>query len=218
MFTGIIQALGSVENLQPRQGDIRLTVNVGKLDMQDVALGDSIAVNGVCLTVIEFDHSRFSADVSVETIRRTGFQNYQASQPVNLEKAMLPTSRMGGHIVSGHVDGIGTILSIQKLARAVEIWIEAPVELGKYLATKGSVTIDGTSLTVNEVKDNQFLLTLIPHTMQETIIQHYQPQTLVNIEVDVIARYVERLLQSKQTAESTSKIDTQFLAQHGYFK
>lgn len=219
MFTGIIQALGNVESLLAKEGDIRLTVNVGKLDMSDVALGDSIAVNGVCLTVVEFDSKCFSADVSLETIRRTGFQNYQPGQQANLEKAMLPTSRMGGHIVSGHVDGVGRIVSLQQQARAVEIWVQAPDELGKYLAEKGSVTVDGTSLTVNAVDGAKFLLTLIPHTMQETIIQHYKPGTLVNLEVDVIARYVERLLMAgKEDSTTKSGIDTQFLAEHGYFK
>ncbi|WP_438865265.1 riboflavin synthase [Neptunicella sp.] len=220
MFTGIIAATGKIESLQNNGTDVRLRVNVGKLDMADVALGDSIATNGVCLTVVEFDSQHFSADVSSETITRSGFAHYANGQGVNLEKAMLPTSRFGGHIVSGHVDGVGEVKSIDDKGKAVEIWINAPTNLARYIAEKGSITVDGVSLTVNQVDGAAFRLTLVPHTMQETIIGSYQPGSKVNLEVDVIARYLERLMLGDKAAESTAKNDISlaFLAEHGYLK
>jgi riboflavin synthase len=218
MFTGIIEALGTVSKMEPRGGDVRLTVSVGKLDMSDVALGDSIAVNGVCLTAVEFSSNYFCADVSTETIKRTGFADYSAGQNVNLEKALMATSRLGGHIVSGHVDGLGKVLSINQQARAIEIWIKAEDNLARYLAEKGSITVDGVSLTVNDVNGSEFMLTLIPHTLQETIIQHYNVGTRVNLEVDVIARYVERLILGDKAAvkDEKSDISMAMLAENGY--
>jgi len=219
MFTGIIEATGFIENLESVAGDVRLKVNTGKLDMSDVALGDSIATNGVCLTVVEFSDSFFCADVSSETIKRTGFANYGKGQQVNLEKALQVSDRLGGHIVSGHVDGIGEVISIQQNARAVEIWIKAPDELARYLAEKGSITLDGVSLTINAINGAQFMLTLVPHTMQETNIGTYQIGSKVNLEVDVIARYLERLLLGDKAAQAQeSDISMEFLAEHGYLK
>lgn len=219
MFTGIIEATGFIETLEPVAGDVRLKVNTGKLDMSDVALGDSIATNGVCLTVVEFSDAFFCADVSSETIKRTGFANYAKGQKVNLEKALQVSDRLGGHIVSGHVDGIGEVISIQQNARAVEIWVKAPDELARYLAEKGSITVDGVSLTINAINGAQFMLTLVPHTMQETNIGTYQAGTKVNLEVDVIARYLERLLLGDKAAEpAESDISMEFLAEHGYLK
>lgn len=218
MFTGIIEALGTVSKMEARGGDVRLTVSTGKLDMGDVLLGDSIAVNGVCLTVVEFASDYFCADVSTETIKRSGFANYSAGQKVNLEKALLATSRLGGHIVSGHVDGLGEVLSINKQARAIEVWIKAQDTLARYLAEKGSITVDGVSLTVNDVNGSEFMLTLIPHTLQETIIQDYKVGTCVNLEVDVIARYVERLVLGDKAAikNEKSNISMAMLAENGY--
>lgn len=218
MFTGIIEALGTVSRMEPRGGDVRLTVSTGKLDMSDVNLGDSIAVNGVCLTVVEFSADYFCADVSTETVKRTGFAEYNAGQSVNLEKALLATSRLGGHIVSGHVDGLGKVLSISPQARSIEIWIKAEDSLARYLAEKGSITVDGVSLTVNDVNGAEFMLTLIPHTLQETIIQHYKVGTKVNLEVDVIARYVERLVLGDKAAIKNEKSDISLslLAESGY--
>ncbi|MDN4503235.1 riboflavin synthase [Alteromonadaceae bacterium BrNp21-10] len=219
MFTGIIAATGTIQHMHNSGTDIRLQVSTGKLDMADVALGDSIATNGVCLTVVEFSPTHFSADVSAETIKRTGFAHYKNGLPVNLEKAMLPTSRFGGHIVSGHVDGVGKVKSIHDLGKAIEIWLDAPIELAKYIAEKGSITVDGVSLTVNEVNGSQFRLTLVPHTMQETIIGHYKVGTAVNLEVDVIARYLERLMLGNKAADpQTNDISLNFLAEHGYIK
>ncbi|WP_026376968.1 riboflavin synthase [Aestuariibacter salexigens] len=219
MFTGIIEATGTITQLTHRGEDIRLTVDTGKLDMSDVELGDSIATNGVCLTVVDFSSGHYSADVSAETIRYTGFADYQVGSRVNLEKAMLPTTRFGGHIVSGHVDGVGTVSAIHEHSNYVEVWVQAPDELAKYIAHKGSITVDGVSLTVNKVDGATFMLWLIPHTLQETIIGTYKVGTKVNLEVDVVARYLERLLQGDQAAQPHKKdISMEFLAKHGFAK
>ncbi|MBD3587327.1 riboflavin synthase [Salinimonas sp. HHU 13199] len=219
MFTGIVAALGTISRLDRRGNDIRLTVSTGELDMSDVALGDSIATNGVCLTVVEFGSDFYSADVSAETIKYTGFAHYNSGSRVNLEKAMRPTDRFGGHIVSGHVDGVGTIASITDHGKYVEIWVEAPIDLARYIAHKGSITVDGVSLTVNEVDGAKFMLWIIPHTLQETVIGQYRSGTRVNLEVDVVARYIERLMLGDKAAEpSRSKIDMAFLAENGFLK
>lgn len=223
MFTGIIEDVGVIEGLVPSGEDIRLSIKTDKLDMSDVSLGDSIANNGVCLTVVAMSKHGFSADVSHETIKRTGFASYQSGSKVNLEKALQANSRLGGHIVSGHVDGVGEVLSIAPVGRYVEIWVKAPDELAKYLAEKGSITVDGVSLTVNQVDGAKFLLTLIPHSLQETIIGSYKIATKVNLEVDVIARYLERLMMGDKAAYSSTDsnkkdISMAFLAENGYLK
>ena len=189
MFTGIIQALGTLRSLIT-VNDIRLTVSSPTLDMSDVELGDSIATNGVCLTVTDMGPDYYCADVSAETIKLTGFAHYSAGSTVNLEKAMRPSDRLGGHIVSGHVDGVGEVTQIIKHSDYVEFWVKAPEALAKYIAHKGSITVDGISLTVNEVNGAEFML-IIPHTLQETIMGSYKVGTAVNLEV-VIARYLER--------------------------
>jgi riboflavin synthase len=219
MFTGIIEAVGSISSLDNLGHDIRLTVQAGKLDMSDVHLGDSIATNGVCLTVVEKGSDYYKADVSAETIKYTGFAHYETGSSVNLEKAMRPDSRFGGHIVSGHVDGVGTVEAINEHTRYVEVWVKAPKELAKYIAHKGSITVDGVSLTVNEVNGASFMLWLIPHTLKETVIGHYKVGTQVNLEVDVIARYLERLMLGDKAADTDkSDISMSFLAEHGYLK
>ena len=223
MFTGIIEDVGTIEALISSGTDIRLSIKTDKLDMSDVSLGDSIANNGVCLTVVAMSKSGFSADISHETIKRTGFASYQAGSNVNLEKALQAKSRFGGHIVSGHVDGVSEILSITPVGRYVEIWIKAPVQLAKYLAEKGSITLDSVSLTVNQVNGAKFLLTLIPYSLKETIIGLYKLGTKVNLEVDVIARYIERLMLGDKAAEPSSQDDKKdismaFLAENGYLK
>lgn len=202
MFTGIIEALGKVVDVDPKGGDVRLTIDSGTLDISDVALGDSIAVNGVCLTVVNLDGGRFVADVSGETLSLTSIGDLTEGSPVNLERAMLSGSRFGGHMVSGHVDGLAEVVSRTSDARSERFRIRAPKALARYIAHKGSVTIDGTSLTVNTVDGCEFELNIIPHTLEMTIIGNYQPGTRVNIEVDIIARYLERLLQGDQAAES----------------
>ncbi len=220
MFTGIIESIGTVRDMQPKGGDLRLTIATGKLDMSDVALGDSIAVNGVCLTAIEFDGSSFSADVSRETLSLTSLGNLNRGSKVNLEKALTLQTRLGGHLVSGHVDGLGEVISRHDDARSVRFSIRAPDNLAKYIAAKGSVTVDGTSLTVNKVDGSTFELNIVPHTLQETIIADYRSGSKVNLEVDVIARYLERLLLGEKAAQSTTAngITEAFLAEHGFIK
>jgi len=202
MFTGIIEAVGRIQNIEPTGGDIRLHVGVGPLDMDDVQLGDSIAVNGVCLTAIEFDKESFVADVSTETITLTSLKDLAVGSDVNLEKALLPTTRLGGHLVSGHVDGLGEVVSIKEESRSIQIIIKSPEELKHYIAMKGSICIDGTSLTVNKITNTDFEINIVPHTQQQTIIKNYKPGTMVNLEVDLIARYLERLLLKNEGGQS----------------
>ncbi|MCP4866930.1 MAG: riboflavin synthase [Pseudomonadota bacterium] len=218
MFTGIIEALGTIDSMVDQGESIRLKVGVGKLDMSDVALGDSIATNGVCLTVVDYSPHHYSADVSAETIRLTGFAQYKPGAQVNLEKAMQVSSRFGGHIVSGHVDGVGEVSRIIQHSDYVEIWIDAPDDLAKYIAHKGSITVDGVSLTVNKVNGSEFMLWIIPHTLQETVLGTYKTGTRVNLEVDVIARYLERLMLGDKAASKKNDISLEFLAEHGYLK
>jgi len=220
MFTGIIEAVGQISSLQPRGGDVRVQVKTGKLDLADVRLGDSIAVNGVCLTVVELPGDGFWADVSQETMRRSAFVNLEVGSRVNLEKALTATTRLGGHLVSGHVDGVGKVLSRDEEARSVRFRIETPAALARYIAEKGSITVDGTSLTVNGVDGAVFDLNIVPHTLQETVMGDYQPGRAVNLEVDVIARYLERLLLGDKAAESgaASGISMAFLADNGFLK
>lgn len=193
MFTGIIEAIGQVRALQARAGDLRLCIGSGNLDMHDVALGESIAVNGVCLTVVAFSADHFEADVSNETLRCTTLGELQVDAPVNLERAMRADGRFGGHIVSGHVDGVGEVRSITPESRS-QIWrFRVPASLSRYIAEKGSVCIDGTSLTVNAVEGDEFEVNLVPHTVTHTRFHSLTTGARVNIEVDLIARYVERL-------------------------
>ncbi|NRP39495.1 Riboflavin synthase [Marinobacterium sp. xm-a-121] len=217
MFTGIIEAIGTVAAKQEVGGDLRLTLATGQLDMSDVALGDSIATNGVCLTVIEYDQQHFTADVSQESLAHTRLMDLQPGEAVNLEKALLPTTRLGGHLVSGHVDAVGSIVSIERDARSVRIAVDMPSSLARYIAPKGSVTIDGVSLTVNSVDAHSFHLNIVPHTADTTIISQYEVGHVVHIEVDMIARYLERLLQTKQESESSSEgISLEMLASAGF--
>lgn len=194
MFTGIIAAIGQVTSVTPSGGDMRLKVATQKLDLSDVSLGDSIAINGVCLTVVELGEAHVSFDVSKESLERTALSQIAAGSAVNLEKALAVGDRLGGHMVSGHVDGLGKVLQLTPSARSVQFRIEVPANLERYVAEKGSITIDGVSLTVNQVGPGWFDINIIPHTMQETIIKEYNVGTMVNLEVDLIARYLERLL------------------------
>jgi riboflavin synthase len=217
MFTGIIEAIGRIKNIEPVSGDMRLHVDVGLLDMSDVQAGDSIAVNGVCLTAIEFDNKHFVADVSNETIALTSLKDLAAGSEVNLEKALLPTTRLGGHLVSGHVDGLGEVLAIKEVSRSIQLIIRAPEELKHYIAMKGSICIDGTSLTVNKISNKDFEINIVPHTQQQTIIKNYKPGTKVNLEVDLIARYLERLLM-KQDDKTGNGITLETLAKAGFVR
>lgn len=218
MFTGIIESLGRIESIEEIGGDARFWINTGKLDMADVKLGDSIAMNGVCLTAIELRDDAYCADVSGETLSKTSLKILQAGSEVNLEKALTPSTRLGGHLVSGHVDGLGKVMDRFEDARSVRFVIEAPVELAKYIAMKGSITLDGVSLTVNKVDGAQFELNIVPHTLKETIMHAYQPGDEVNLEVDLIARYLERLLLGETAAESGSGLTQAVLAEHGFIK
>jgi riboflavin synthase len=219
MFTGIIQAIGTISAIEPRGGDTRLHIRTGKLDLGDVQLGDSIAVNGVCLTAVELPGDGFWADVSQESLDKTTLAKVTLNQRVNLEKALTPNTRLGGHLVSGHVDGIGEVLSRKPAARAVQFSIRAPEALARYIAYKGSICVDGTSLTVNAVKGAVFELTIVPHTLQETIMDEYQAGRLVNLEVDLIARYLERLLLGERAADPAAQgISREWLAELGFIK
>lgn len=213
MFTGIIAAIGKIESVQAQGGDLRLEIDAQQLGLADVKLGDSIAINGVCLTVVTIKNSLLSFDVSQESIDRTSLGNVKKGSSVNLEKAMAVGDRLGGHIVSGHVDGLGKVLLLEPSARSVKFRIAVPTELERYIAEKGSICIDGTSLTVNQVGPAWFEVNIIPHTMQETIISEYQAGTVVNLEVDLIARYLERLLPGSQQSSGITR-DT--LAKHGF--
>lgn len=213
MFTGIIAAIGKIEKIQAQGGDLRLQVNTQELDLTDVKLGDSVAINGVCLTVVDLQKEQLGFDVSRESLERTSLGGLARGAEVNLEKALAVGDRLGGHFVSGHVDGLATIISIQSSARSVQFRIEVPAGLERYIAEKGSICIDGTSLTVNNVDDNWFEVNVIPHTLQETIISHYKRGTKVNLEVDLIARYLERLLPDENTS-----ITQEMLLQNGFLK
>jgi riboflavin synthase len=218
MFTGIIQATGEVADLSARGGDVRLRVRSGKLDLSDLAIGDSIAVNGVCLTAVELPGDGFAADVSRETLSLTTLGQLKTGHPVNLEKALRLADRLGGHLVSGHVDGLGTILDRRDDARSVRFEIEAPLELARYIAPKGSITVDGTSLTVNTVRGPRFQLNIVPYTLQETLFAGYQPGDQVNLEVDLVARYIERLLLGSDSDPKSRGLTEEALRLAGFIK
>ncbi len=217
MFTGIIEAIGEVIALQPKSGDVRLRIKTNNLDLSDVRLGDSIATNGVCLTVVDLPGDGFWADVSRETLDNTSLPDWKIGQRVNLEKALTPQTRLGGHIVSGHVDGVGEVVSRHPDARSERFRIRAPTSLAKYIAHKGSITVDGTSLTVNKVDGAEFELNIVPHTLQMTIMGSYKAGSRINLEVDVLARYLERLMLGEKAAEPEGQsITLEFLAKNGF--
>lgn len=224
MFTGIIEAVGSIRRVEPRGGDLRLTVATGKLDLADVKLGDSIATNGVCLTVVDQGSDWYVADVSRETVQRSTLAGFKVGQKVNLEKALTPTTRLGGHLVSGHVDGIGEVVSVTPDARSIRYRVKAPDALARYIAEKGSITTDGISLTVNAIDGAVFDLNIVPHTVQETNIADWAPGVRVNLEVDILARYLERLLLGDKAAmpgaggSAEGGLTLAFLTEHGYGK
>jgi riboflavin synthase len=193
MFTGIVQGIGRIRAIEPGDGDISLVVDAGGLGLEGTEIGDSIAVNGACLTVTRLAERTFAADVSRETLSMTTLGDWRPGTAVNLEKAIVAGQALGGHYVTGHVDGVGEVMERSDDARSVRIEFEAPHGLGRYLARKGSVCIDGVSLTVNAVKASRFYVNLVPHTLEVTILGGYEPGTRVNLEVDIIARYVERL-------------------------
>ena len=199
MFTGIIQSVGRIHQYEARGGDARMVIEGGGLDFSDVRMGDSIAVNGVCLTAIALTPSTFTVDVSAETLRCT--EGFAPGAEVNLEKAMRPTDRLGGHIVSGPVDGVGTVARFQSIGESHLLEIDAPANLARYIAAKGSITVQGVSLTVNKVEGVRFSINLIPHTLAMTTLKHLKPGSRVNLEIDMVARYVERLTQFMNTTD-----------------
>lgn len=194
MFTGIIQAVGQIHSIEPRGPDARYVIGTGELDMSNVKIGDSIACQGVCLTVTKSGTDYYAADVSGETLSRTTFGKMNTGLAVNLEKSVTPASLLGGHIVSGHIDGTGKVISRETDGRSEKFVIETPIRLAKYIAEKGSICIDGISLTVNGITDNQFDLNIVPHTLQVTTMGNLKVGSKVNLEVDIIARYLERLM------------------------
>jgi len=218
MFTGIIQAVGEIRKLTPRGSDAQLVIEGRGLDMSDVAIGDSIAVNGVCLTAIARDERGFTADVSGETLSRTTLGELAAGARVNLEKALTPTTRLGGHLVSGHVDGVGVVVRRWSDGRSERFVIRAPKGLAKYIAEKGSICVDGISLTVNSVSGAEFELNIVPHTLSATTMGEFAAGRRVNLEVDIIARYLERLLLGERAAQAGQGITEAFLAEHGFLK
>ena len=211
MFTGIIKAKGTIRALEKRGGDVRLSVASDGLPWSDYDLGESIAVNGVCLTAVALQEDGFDTDVSVETLDVTALGNLGVGSAVNLEPAISLGERLGGHLVSGHVDCAGRVVARDTDARSIRLRIEIPGDYARYVAKKGSVCVDGVSLTVNEVSGNTFDLNIIPHTADVTIIDDYATGTVVNVEVDLLARYLERLL-----VKDGDNISIDFLKAHGY--
>ncbi|MCS4281303.1 riboflavin synthase [Stenotrophomonas rhizophila] len=194
MFTGIIEGVGRLAARDTLGGDVRFTFDVGTLPFENVQMGESIAINGVCLTVIAYDATRFQADASTETLGLTTLGQLADGAVINLERAMRPTDRLGGHLVSGHVDGLGQVLSVHDDARAQRWRFAAPAALLRYIAKKGSICVDGVSLTVNDVDEQGFEVALIPHTVANTAFAATAVGSAVNLEIDLVARYVERLL------------------------
>jgi len=194
MFTGVVQTVGKVRAIEPRSGDVRMHIHAAGLDMKVMKIGDSIAVNGCCLTVIEKLPEGISVDASRETLELTTLAAFQSGTPVNLESAMTLSTPLGGHMVSGHVDGVGLVQGRREDGRSLRFDIEAPVGLAHYIARKGSICVDGVSLTINAVEAHSFQVNIIPHTLEHTIMRDYRTGTRVNLEVDLIARYLERLL------------------------
>jgi len=218
MFTGIIEAVGEISDLSPTNNGISLTVNTGKMDISDTGIGDSIAVCGACLTVVSRNNKTFQADVSNETLAMTTLGQFKKGTRVNLERALMPTSRLGGHMVSGHVDGVGELQELVDEGSSWRLLFQVPESLACYISRKGSICIDGVSLTVNQVNDSAFSVNIIPHTQEQTIIYEYQPGRQVNIEVDLISRYIERLIQNRTEAHKIDEdsIDISLLQKAGF--
>lgn len=219
MFTGIIQSLGEIWSLESKGGDARLKIATGKLDMEGVVVGDSIAVNGVCLTAVGLVDHGFAADVSGETLSLTTLGDLRSGSAVNLEKALTLATPLGGHLVSGHVDGVGRVLERHEDGRSVRFRIEAPSGLARYIAHKGSICVDGTSLTVNGVNGCVFDLNIVPHTLEKTIMSEYAAGSRVNLEVDLVSRYLERLILGEKASDpNATGITAEFLGEHGFLK
>ncbi len=215
MFTGIVQSIGKIAKIERQGPDARIVVDIGSLSIADIAVGDSIAINGVCLTAVQIAGNSFAADVSNETLSCTTLPEFRTGTPVNLELALKPSTRMGGHIVSGHVDGIGIIREKHGDGRSVRFWIGMPRNLARYVAAKGSICIDGISLTVNEADEGGFRVNLVPHTLSATNLGDAAVGQKVNLEVDLLARYLERLLAGRD--KDSDRIDLETLEKAGFF-
>jgi riboflavin synthase len=211
MFTGIIKAKGTISAIERRDGDVRLSVRSEEMRFSNYEIGESIAVNGVCLTAVDLRDNSFDTDVSVETLDVTALGKLGVGDAVNLEPSLSLGDRLGGHLVSGHVDCVGKVVRREADARSIRLAVEIPGEFARYVAKKGSVTIDGVSLTVNDIRKSVFDVNIIPHTAQATIIGDYVVGATVNIEVDLLARYIERLL-----AKDGDGLSMDFLREHGY--
>ena len=211
MFTGIIKAKGEIRDIERRGGDVRMTIVADGLPWSTYSIGDSISVNGVCLTAVEIGDAGFSTDVSTETLDVTTLNRLKPGDPVNLEPALCVGEPLGGHLVSGHVDGVGVVISRSEDARSIRMAFEVPAGLARYIAKKGSVCVDGVSLTINEVSGNTFNLNIIPHTAEVTTMGGFEPGRAVNIEVDLLARYIERML-----GNDADRLSIDFLREHGY--
>ncbi len=223
MFTGLVETVGRLKKRYPQGGDFRLLVQADSRFMSDVKLGDSIAVNGVCLTVTSIEGPDFTADVSLETVAHSLIQLWKPGRKINLEKALTLATRLGGHLVTGHVDGVGTVKSKTVDARSWQFTIQAPDSLHRYLAKKGSITVDGVSLTINDEQNGLISLNIVPHTVQNTTLEDLNAGDSVHMEVDIVARYLEQLLRYAESPEATdsterSTIDKSFLARFGFLK
>jgi riboflavin synthase len=216
MFTGIVEAVGRLERVETRGSGARFSIHTAALPTADVRLGDSIAVQGVCLTVIQLGKATFSADVSAETLACSTLGRLGLGASLNLERAVTPSTRLGGHLVSGHVDGVGRLVSRQPDGESVRFRFEAPAGLVHYISRKGSITVDGVSLTVNAIEGADFGINLVPHTLSVTTLGGLTPGASVNLEVDVVARYLERLLLAGQGASPAMSRET--LARAGYIR
>lgn len=215
MFTGLVESCGRVQTLTRTATEARLTV-LTSLPTEELKLGDSVSVNGACLTVVAKDKTTFTVDMSPETFERTTFNSMPREGRVNLERALRVGDRLGGHIVTGHIDTVGTVLSVEKHQNAVVIEIEVPAEYARYLVAKGSVAIDGISLTINAAESNKFSVSIIPHTLKETTLAECKSGDQVNIETDILGKYVERLLGVEKGPDRSSKLTSEFLAKHGF--
>ena len=220
MFTGIIQAIGTLSSMERSGADMCLHVSTGDLRLDDVGLGDSISTNGVCLTVVALPGDGYIADLSVETLSLSTLASLRPGARLNLEKALTLNTPLGGHLVSGHIDGIGQVLSRKQDGRSIRFEIEAPQTLARYIAQKGSICVDGVSLTVNAVNGSRFELNIVPHTLEKSIMSDYLTGTRVNLEVDLIARYLERLLLADgATVPGSGKgLTLEILARHGFLR
>ena len=219
MFTGIIEGLGSITGYEKKAKDVRLTIQTNAFDCTKIQLGDSIAVNGVCLTAVETGTDYFVADVSTETLSCTTFTNLEKGSSVNLEQALTLATRLGGHLVSGHIDGVGIIKDRSEVGESTRFQVEAPRELCKYIVAKGSICIEGISLTVNAIEGQLFEVNIVPHTMTRTTLKNCQEGSRINLEVDLVARYLERLvMEGGNNILKGSGITLQQLQDAGYLK